>query len=1050
MIPLRVYVENFLSYREGQELRFDGAPLWVLAGPNGAGKSTIFDAITLALYGLHRGGKQNVKDLINHQADALKIEFDFLVEGEAYRICRTVPRRGRATREAFRLIPSQSEGKPSIEPIPNTDNDSGLKCWVESTIGLNDKAFTSCVLLLQGQSDKLLQAEPKERYEILKQLIDLSAYERLHKLADERRKEREGQVNTLKDQSDSVPSVSSVELQAAQDALNQADKNWQNAQVKLEDLTRLIEKSRQWEKLIAQIEEQQNELQNFHQLIERTEEIEKGLAHFQELGQVIPLLKSVIKQRERLVEKEQQIQQLQQECQQVQNELSKAESDKKSAENQIEQLTHEIERLQNKSTDLINRLSELAPLVERLSQLETIQAQLNEWEQKLAAFPLDLAQAVQQAEVRDKQLAELETALPWLRQLAQSRSDLADALNREKSTNESLKSLVTQLQEYQNQHKQLSTNIEAARTTENKLSHEITRAQTEYEAVRQRRERFEEAAHQPTCELCGQEITPEHAQRERGHLDNQIVLAETYLNNLKIQHQKAQEYRNQLTEKQESLNQQLKSIGEKYNESKNQQNQAQRDSENSAIQVKSAFNNLPTAYRIRVSPSISGDNTGWLDTTYPREKDLKELNQEVSGRAAHVNCLKELRQQFEEWQRLNTECQTYRKQLTELEKFLPLNQAQQASIEENNLRQAQEELQSQIKELRTEQEQARNIAAKASQAAQHFSVKLQQSEIELSKNRGIQGEIESSLKSDIESLPEAWQERATEIESYKLEELETQWQGLSDYENLSRELNSACQSIAFIKQQISNLNTQIEQLPQEARSAAEEIEQELNGAKTQREECDANRRNAEREFNKLVGQRERRSQLEKDLREAEREHHLYKLLSNLLGKDKEGLQLQLLRRAERAIVELANEILDSLSRGRMRLELRSEGEESGSESDKALDLVVYNYDTGHRPTAVGLTSGSQRFRIAVSLALAIGRYAGQGARRIESVIIDEGFGSLDKNGRDDMIHELNELQQQLARIILVSHQEEFSSVFPNGYAVELVNGASKVSLLENA
>ena len=68
----------------------------------------------------------------------------------------------------------------------------------------------------------------------------------------------------------------------------------------------------------------------------------------------------------------------------------------------------------------------------------------------------------------------------------------------------------------------------------------------------------------------------------------------------------------------------------------------------------------------------------------------------------------------------------------------------------------------------------------------------------------------------------------------------------------------------------------------------------------------------------------------------------------------------------------------------------------------------------------------------------------------ESVIIDEGFGSLDKNGRDDMIQELNELKQQLARIILVSHQEEFTGAFVNGYAVELKDGTSRVSLLEQA
>ncbi|MFN6495799.1 MAG: SbcC/MukB-like Walker B domain-containing protein [Nostoc sp. DedQUE01] len=133
----------------------------------------------------------------------------------------------------------------------------------------------------------------------------------------------------------------------------------------------------------------------------------------------------------------------------------------------------------------------------------------------------------------------------------------------------------------------------------------------------------------------------------------------------------------------------------------------------------------------------------------------------------------------------------------------------------------------------------------------------------------------------------------------------------------------------------------------------------------------------------------------------------------------------------------------------MRLELRGEAEESPSESDKALDLQVYDYETGQRPTAVAMTSGSQRFRVAISLALAIGQYAGQGARHIESVIIDEGFGSLDKNGRDDMIQELNELQHRLARIILVSHLEDFSCAFSNGYSIELVNQASKVRPLEH-
>ena len=81
-------------------------------------------------------------------------------------------------------------------------------------------------------------------------------------------------------------------------------------------------------------------------------------------------------------------------------------------------------------------------------------------------------------------------------------------------------------------------------------------------------------------------------------------------------------------------------------------------------------------------------------------------------------------------------------------------------------------------------------------------------------------------------------------------------------------------------------------------------------------------------------------------------------------------------------------------------------------------------------------SGSQRFRVAVSLALGIGQYARGRHRTIESVIIDEGFGGLDRDARRDMIGKLNDLRGRLARIVLVSHQEEFFDAFSDGYRFE--------------
>jgi DNA repair exonuclease SbcCD ATPase subunit len=61
------------------------------------------------------------------------------------------------------------------------------------------------------------------------------------------------------------------------------------------------------------------------------------------------------------------------------------------------------------------------------------------------------------------------------------------------------------------------------------------------------------------------------------------------------------------------------------------------------------------------------------------------------------------------------------------------------------------------------------------------------------------------------------------------------------------------------------------------------------------------------------------------------------------------------------------------------------------------------------------------------------------------VIIDEGFGCLDRQGRQVMIQELHNLRGQLHCILLVSHQEEFADAFPDGYHFHLDNGATRIT-----
>lgn len=439
MIPIRVYVENFMSYRQGQELLFDRAPLWVLAGENGAGKSTIFDAITFGLYGCHRGGKQNHKDLINHQEDSLAVEFDFLINNLQYRIRRTVSRGSAATRQIAEILDNK------IKPISNTDNEAGFKEWIQHHIGLNENAFASCVLLSQGNSDKLLTAKPTERFTILKQVIDLSAYERLHEQADKLRKEADGEFKGLEKQLSNIPSVSNEQLQVAQEKLNQAKNNYQVIQDKVEKLNQLIQQAKQWEQLQQQISEQQNKKQELQQLIDRSEKITTNFNRLEELRSVIPKIQSIIVDKERLTNTQQKIHDIEKSLQQLQHNLTQAETEQKESHQKCARLQQSIEELQDNLQQVSTELSEISPLITKLEQYEQIKSNLEQCDREIAKLSPDLSEQVDKQEKHFDKLTEVKNTLPWLKDIAESRFNLSNAIRQQQEAEEKLRYFNTQL-----------------------------------------------------------------------------------------------------------------------------------------------------------------------------------------------------------------------------------------------------------------------------------------------------------------------------------------------------------------------------------------------------------------------------------------------------------------------------------------------------------------------------------------------------------------------------------------------------------------------------
>ena len=168
MRPLRLELRGFTSFRETAVLDFGGRRLFAITGPTGAGKSSLLDAMTWALYGqVPRVGTQT-RQLTTHGANAMAVRLDFSVRGERHRVSRQAPGPAGARLERLR-----DDG--AWEPLAARSREVTQR--VTDLLGLDFATFTKTVLLPQGAFDLFLRGDEPQRREILTRLLALERYE---------------------------------------------------------------------------------------------------------------------------------------------------------------------------------------------------------------------------------------------------------------------------------------------------------------------------------------------------------------------------------------------------------------------------------------------------------------------------------------------------------------------------------------------------------------------------------------------------------------------------------------------------------------------------------------------------------------------------------------------------------------------------------------------------------------------------------------------------------------------------------------------------------
>ena len=95
-----------------------------------------------------------------------------------------------------------------------------------------------------------------------------------------------------------------------------------------------------------------------------------------------------------------------------------------------------------------------------------------------------------------------------------------------------------------------------------------------------------------------------------------------------------------------------------------------------------------------------------------------------------------------------------------------------------------------------------------------------------------------------------------------------------------------------------------------------------------------------------------------------------------------------------------------------------------------------------------LFSGGEAFRINFAIRLALSRVLSQRAGgRLQMLVIDEGFGSQDSEGRQRLIEIINMVRDDFARILVITHLEELKDAFPARIEVEKTPRGSTIQVI---
>ena len=171
----------------------------------------------------------------------------------------------------------------------------------------------------------------------------------------------------------------------------------------------------------------------------------------------------------------------------------------------------------------------------------------------------------------------------------------------------------------------------------------------------------------------------------------------------------------------------------------------------------------------------------------------------------------------------------------------------------------------------------------------------------------------------------------------------------------------------------------------------------------------------------------------------------YRQLERAFSKD--GVPALLIEQALPEIEAKANEILDRLSNGNMAVRFVTQAAYKDKRREDFKETLDIHISDGFGTRDYELFSGGEAFRVNFAIRLALSEVLAQRAgARLQTLVIDEGFGSQDNQGRQRLIEAINLVSGDFSKILVITHIDELKDAFPSRIEVDKTDQGSLVTV----